>query len=411
VTLRPRSLRGPTRLAGLAGALALVAGAAACSDHDEPDTPPQSGNPPTTAAESSTTTAAGSAAGAGGSGGTGDLIVFSTEGNNLNAYDPEPPFDKQTVIHTVADDPDGMDINAQICFFPDDPHRFIAGEDTGQPERTPGWGIFEVEGDTVGDLSADEVARLVPTYQPGDNPENYGCGVLSDGRVVTTDIGNEVDGTPSGQLIVWFPPFDSEEIAYCKIDVTLPTAGGITVGEDDSLYVTTARPPDNGVLRFTGPFPTSDDAAGGCGKQDGTGAPLADSATREVFIPADEHALTPNALVPAGDGGFYVTSAFTGTIVHYDADGTYVETVLAPPEGEAFGDTPFSTGTPLGLAVTDDGVVYFADLGLGFSDDGVGPLPQAGSLRRLDLSGGPGAEPVVMDEGLDYPDGIGLYRP
>ena len=74
-------------------------------------------------------------------------VVFSTEGNNLNAYVGEEPFDKQTVITTAADDPDGMDINGQLCFFPDDPHRLIAGEDTGQPERTPGWGIFEIEGD------------------------------------------------------------------------------------------------------------------------------------------------------------------------------------------------------------------------------------------------------------------------
>jgi hypothetical protein len=381
---------------GLVLAGALVTAATACSSSDEPPTPARSGNPPT---EAPTTTIAEAA----------DLIVFSTEGNNLNAYDPEPPFEKQTVITNAEDDPDGgLDINAQICFFPDDPHRFIAGEDTGQPERTPGWGIFHVAGDTVGDLSASEVARLVPTYQPGDNPENYGCGVLSDGRVVTTDIGNEVDGTPSGQLIVWFPPFRGEDVHYCKIDVTLPTAGGITVGDDDELYVTTARPPDNGVLRFTGPYPTFDDADGGCGRTDGTGAPLADEVHRSLFIPADQHALTPNAVVPAGDdGGFYVSSAFTGTIVRYDADGTYAETILAPPSGEAFGATPFSTGSPLGLAVADDGTIFFADLGLGFAEGGVGPLPRAGSLRRLT----PGEAPETMDDGLDYPDGIGLYRP
>jgi hypothetical protein len=382
---------------------ALVA-ASACGGSDEPETPPQSGNPPST--EAPTTTEAEAAGQAG-------VIVFSTEGNNLNAYDPEPPFEKQTVITNAEDDPDGgMDINAQICFFPDDPHRFIAGEDTGQPERPPGWAIFEVTGDTVGSLAAEQVARLVPTYQPGDNPENYGCGVLSDGRVVTTDIGNEVEGTPSGQLIVWFPPFDGEEIPYCKIDVTLPTAGGIAVGDDDEIYVTTARPPDNGVLRFTGPYPTSDDAGGGCGRTDGTGAPLADAVQRELFIPADEHALTPNAVVPAGDDGdgFYVTSAFTGTIVHYDADGAYVDTLLTPPAGETLGASPFSTGTPLGLAVADDGTIYFADLGLGFGDDGVGPVPQAGTLRRL-LPDAPDGLPETIDDTLDYPDGIGLYHP
>jgi hypothetical protein len=164
------------------------------------------------------------------------------------------------------------------------------------------------------------------------------------------------------------------------------------------------------VLKFTGPYPTSDDASGGCGKTDGTGAPLADTVNRSVFIPADEHALTPNAVVPDGEDGFLVTSAFTGTIVRYSSSGEYLETVLAPPAGEELGAEPYSTGTPLGLAVTDDGVVYFADLGLGFGDGGVGPQPDAGSLRRLDLSAADPA-PETMDADLDYPDGIGLYRP
>ncbi|MGH9112458.1 MAG: hypothetical protein ACRDZN_09230, partial [Acidimicrobiales bacterium] len=93
------------------------------------------------------------------------VIVLSSEGNNLNAYESVPPFDKQTVIRTVDDDPDGLDMNGQICLLRDGSGRFVAGEDTGQPERTPGWGIFQLEGDAVGELAASEVGRLVPTYQ------------------------------------------------------------------------------------------------------------------------------------------------------------------------------------------------------------------------------------------------------
>ncbi len=53
----------------------------------------------------------------------------------------------------------------------------------------------------------------MPTYQQTpDAPDNYGCGVLSDGRIVTTDIGNEAGGAANGQLIIWFPPFDSDEV-------------------------------------------------------------------------------------------------------------------------------------------------------------------------------------------------------
>ena len=227
----------------MVAALAAMALVAACSGDDDDGAG---------GADSATTTTAG-AAGA---------IVLSTEGNNLNAYEPDPPFRKQTVIHTAADDPDGLDINGQVCVLPDGsaeaaraaqagPERpgaggaesgkqlFVAGEDTGQPERTPGWGIFELDGVVVGELEAREVARLVPTYQT-EGPENYGCGVLSDGRIVTTDIGNQATGPPTGQLIVWFPPFDSEEVPYCKIDVALPTPGGIQV-VDDVVYLALAR--------------------------------------------------------------------------------------------------------------------------------------------------------------------------
>jgi hypothetical protein len=335
-------------------------------------------------------------------------VVFSTEGNNLNAYAAEAPFTRQTVITARADDPDGLDINGQICFFPDDPHQFVAGEDTGQPERTPGWGIFEVEGDAVGDISATQVGRLVPTYQT-DGPEMYGCGVLSDGRVVTSDIGNQVEGPPTGQLIVWFPPFEGEDVRYCKLDVELPTPGGIVVGEDDSVFVATARPPANGIVRFTGPYPTSDDAAGGCGRTDPQGDPLADRVQRSLFIPADEHALTPNAVAVDAEGAFYVSSAFTGTIARYGPDGAFIDTVVAPRPGSALGPTARATGAPIGLAVLDDGTIFWADLGLVIDDGGIGPGDGQGSVRRLDPAAGEPSE--VIDDGLEFPDGIGIYRP
>ena len=49
---------------------------------------------------------------------------------------------------------------------------------------------------------------------------------------------------------------------------------------------------------------------------------------KSLFIPADEHALTPNAPVDA-EGNFYVASAFTGTIARYGPDGAFVDTVIA----------------------------------------------------------------------------------
>ena len=207
-------------------------------------------------------------------------IVFNGEGNNLNAIGTVAPFEKQTVLRNHDDDPNGLDINAQICFFPGNFRRFIAGEDTNQPDPPPGWGIFDLAGDRVGTFKATQVGKLTPTYQTANsNPENYGCGFLRDGRVVTSDIGSQVTGDGNGQLIVWFPPFDSRQVRYCKLDVTIATAGQIHVDDQDRVYVASTRPgaPSTGVLRYTGPFPTSDDAAGGCGKKDATGAPLADS--------------------------------------------------------------------------------------------------------------------------------------
>ena len=381
--------RPPT---GALAALAAVALVAACSGNNGDD---DNGAADTATATTSEEPAA---------------IVLSTEGNNLNAYEPDPPFRKQTVIHTAADDPDGLDINGQVCMLPGGSGLFVAGEDTGQPERTPGWGIFQLEGGIVGDLEAREVGRLVPTYQT-EGPENYGCGVLSDGRILTTDIGNQVTGPPTGQLIVWFPPFDTDEVPYCKIDVALPTPGGIHV-VDDVVYLAAARAPGNGIVRYDGPFPTSADAAGGCTRVDGTGAPLADQAHRGPFIPADEHVATPNAVVGAPGGGFYVSSAFTGVLAEYDGSGRFVRTLVAPPAGEQLGAQPYSTGAPIGMGVDPTtGTVYWADLAIGITDS-IGPIDGAGTVRRITFDADGDPRPVeTLDEGLDFPDGIGIYVP
>ena len=60
--------------------------------------------------------------------------MFNGQGNDLAAYLAEPPFTKQIVDPHNDDEenPDGLDINGQICFDPEDPRRFVAGEDTHQ---------------------------------------------------------------------------------------------------------------------------------------------------------------------------------------------------------------------------------------------------------------------------------------
>ena len=345
----------------------------------------------------------------GASGLPGTELVFNGEGNNLNAYDPATG-QEQRVITNADDDPDGRDINAQICFFPDGSGRFVAGEDTGQPELPAGWGIFQLEGPEIGSLSATQVGKLVPTYQPStDNPENYGCGFLSDGRILTTDVGNQASGEGDGQLIVWFPPFDATQVAYCKVDVGIPTAQQIYVDEADDVYVASARAPGAAIFRYSR-FPTSDDATGGCGAVDATGAPLADSVDKEVFIPADDHAATPNGIVPSPAGGFYVSSVLNGVIAEYDEAGMFVRRVLEPPPGESLGEATFSTGTPLGLGIDPAGNVYFADIGLVITPTQVGPGPEGG-VRVVRFVDGEPQPPEVLGSGLRFPDGIGIWIP
>ena len=344
------------------------------------------------------------------SSGKNGVIVFSGEGNRLNAYAPDDGDAKQTVIQTRAQDPNGWDINAQICFDPDGSRRFIAGEDTGQPNPPQGWGFFQLEGTKVGELSATRIGKLTPTYQgSSDNAENYGCGFLSDGRLVTTDVGNQAAGPGDGQLIIWFPPFDSFEVRYCKLDVTIGTAGGIWVDADDRIYLTSARE-TSGVYRYEPPYPTSNDAAGGCGKVDGTGAPLADAITKELFIPADANIATPNAIVGTAGETFYISSVINGVIAEYDREGRFLRRILEPPAGETLGPVPYSTGSPLGLGIDSSGTVYYADIGLVVSSSGVGPGRRTGTVRRIPFENGQPLPPITMDTGLSFPDGIGILE-
>ncbi|MGZ4691702.1 MAG: hypothetical protein ACXWAY_18930, partial [Acidimicrobiia bacterium] len=318
-------------------------------------------------------------------------IVFSGEGNNLNAYQSTPPFRRQRVITTRADDPKGLDINAQICFFPGTKRGgtrwFIAGEDTGQPNPPQGWGIFELRGHQVGKLHAKKIGKLTPTYQGSlDNAENYGCGFLKDGRVLTTDVGNQASGDGDGQLIVWFPPFNRTKVKYCKIDTGLATAGGILV-RNDQIYVASARPPTAGVWRYTGPFPTSNTAAGGCGGTDATGAPTTDAVHKEIFIPAGGPIATPNAIAPS-PRGFYISSVISGVIAEFDRNGTYLRNVLEPAAGDTLGAAPYRTGTPLGLGVDRKGDIFYADIGIVVDAKGVGPGDNTGTVRRIHLVNG-----------------------
>jgi hypothetical protein len=282
---------------------------------------------------------------------------------------------------------------------------------------TPGWGIFDLTG-TPGSLHVNKVGKLVPTYQPSpDGPDNDGCGVLADGRVVTTDIGNDASGVANGQLTIWFPPFESDHVAFCKLDLHLATGQSIYVGKGDEVYVVSPRPADepdatsSGVFRYDPPFPTAADAAGGCGRTDDLGSPLADVThkARVLTAGAGPGLVAPSGVAQGPDGHWFVSSVITGVIVELDDQWRYVRTVLQPPTGETLGAAPFSTGTPLGLTVGADGTVYYADIGIVVAPGkGPGPGERTGSVRRIRSVGGQPQAPETLADHLAFPDGVGL---
>jgi hypothetical protein len=340
-------------------------------------------------------------------------IVFSPEGNRLNAYVAAPPFTRQTVIRNRSADPAGWDINGQLCFARDGSGVFVVGEDTGQPDPPPGWGVFLLGGARVGELSARRIARLVPTYQPTDrDPDNFGCAFLSDGRVVTSVIGTLHGGPEDGQLILWFPPFEaSGPSRACKLDVEIGMAGQIHVDAAGRLYVASARGRP-GIWRYSGELPTSPDAAGGCGRRDATGQPLVDAnrLRKEHFIDSSQEEMAGTmGLAAAPDGSFYTSRSVAGVIAKFDSRGRFVRRIVEPPAGAVLGAEPFPAGSPSGLAIAVDGSLFYADLGLVAAPQ---PRPRlgGGTVRRVDLSGARPGRPELVGGGLDYPDVVS-FRP
>ena len=165
------------------------------------------------------------------------------------------------------------------------------------------------------------------------------------------------------------------------------------------------------MFAYSGPFPTSATAAGGCGQTDNLGSPLADHVDKQRVLTSGDHGLvSPSGITRAPNGHFFVASVITGTINEYDADWAFVQTVLQPAAGEQLGASPYATGTPLGLAAGADGSLFYADIGITVGGDhGFGPGDKTGSVRRIAfVDSRPGA-PETLASGLQFPDGLGLW--
>jgi outer membrane protein assembly factor BamB len=359
-------------------------------------------------------------------------LLYYTEGNNLHRLDVDTigdkdgPRDEILIRHAGAESGGGgdllfvspnRDINGMVCRFPDGSGRFVASEDTRQPSPPPGFGVFEANGLQIG--------KLTPTYFSSFG-EPYGCAFAADADpgdgelppLFTTDVGTEDIGGADGQLILWFPPYDAfpgppgaypetDEVSgnFCKIASDIGTAGGVAIDGLGRVYVASAS--ESQILRFSPPFPTGPDAAGGCGGTDALGSPVADSVSREVFASQDPaHGMfffTGLAIGP--NGHLFAASVVNGAIGEYDLDGSFQRQVLAPAPGPISLPTPF--GNPQGIAVGADGTVYYADLDL------VGTFPSSvdtgddGKIRRIrfDKKGNP-LTPEILRDGLGFPDAV-----
>ncbi len=339
-------------------------------------------------------------------------LLLAPEGNRLHALTLPGANTDRVLIPSATDAPGtGREINGQICVDRRS-GRFVTGEDTGQPKPPPGFGVFELSGGGAEALDWRQVGKLTPTFQGEPGPEGvpdtadpYGCAFLPDGRLLTTDIGNSASGPGTGQLILWFPPLDAPRPRSCKLDIEIPTAQSVLVDPAGEIWVAAAR---SGVWHYDGPLPTADDAAGGCGRIDPTGAPLADRISKTLVVPPQAGLTAPTGLAPSPRGGLYVSSVINGVIAEISRDGHVRRHVLEPPAGEGLGPEPYSTGTPLGIAVDPLGTLYYADIAVVVSASGVGPAPGRGSVRRIRFVDGEPAPPETLLEGLAFPDGVAI---
>ncbi|MCP3986168.1 MAG: hypothetical protein GY723_17445 [bacterium] len=333
--------------------------------------------------------------------------LLITEGNRLLRLDLENLTRKPDVVVENASlgGATGRDMNGMICLLPGASGRFLAGEDTGQPDTRPGWGVFDALG--------RQVAKLAGTYQVSQ-AEPHGCAFDREGRLFTSSVGNQGFGSGKGQLFLWFPPYEGHpgppeaypatgaaSDGFCKLATDIAAAGGIAIDEAGRIYVASAG---SGVIeRFAPPFPTSPEQAGGCGSRGPTGSPFATRIQRETFASGW---YTFSGLAFAPNGHLFASSVFTGEIVEYDASGELLRTVLDPDDWFP----PFSTGTPMGLALGADGTLYYADLDLTWDFPSIGPGPDGKVWRlRFDDAGEP-LPPEILLRGLAFPDGVAVVK-
>jgi hypothetical protein len=163
----------------------------------------------------------------------------------------------------------------------------------------------------------------------------------------------------------------------------------------------------------TSTIPTSASTTAGCSQRDATHAPLAFGVVSSPLLhnAASVGLANPAALTRTRGGAIYVSSPTTGVIAQLSASGAFVRRVLAPTDEGALRTRPFATGTPVGLAVAPDGVLYYADAGLERRGTAIVAGVRAGTIRRIAFEGDRPLPPEVVRSGLQDPEGIGIWTP
>jgi WD40 repeat protein len=306
-------------------------------------------------------------------------LLFSAQGNQLDVYDLETDW-MLLLVPSARDG--GEDLNGQACLLPDGSGNFLMGHDTNQSEGDrQGWGIFTPEGEFVSKILEPE------TPNEPEQPEPFGCAFDQDERLFVTDVGSGSFDATDGKLIVFFPP---EYDTFCILESELRVPGTIAIDDDGTVYMPETVPPGK-VLRYSGPFPETEDECASV------------VPTKDTFI-EDSEVQTPFGIVRAPNGNWYVSSVYLPKAIReYDANGDFVQTIV---EGD-------DIGSPAGMAVASDGTLYYADLAIVQEEPGSlpGPAGGQGTVRKVTFSedGTPSA-PEIIGSGFDYPDAVSILE-
>jgi hypothetical protein len=257
--------------------------------------------------------------------------------------------------------------------------------------------------------------KLVPIYNftdpPNDHkPDNTGCASSkgsnpadpADDMLFLVDIGVGAFDVPGvGSLFVYYRDAAgnfSNDSKYCVLDNHLTTAGYIAVDDDGTNDVSVLVPESGrssgGVIsRFGSPFPPP------------TGSSCSYNPNHKTNFFAqnpDPATFVPISIARRGDK-WVVGNVVPPVINEYNDDGSF--------------SRPLATEQPTpgvaGVAVDANDNVYWANLGLAPCPSILCPVPGLGTLWKLSFDPVTDAPlpPVLLQNNLTYPEGIGIADP